>query len=75
MLPEEKPRYLMGVGPPEDILDAVERGVDMFDCVMPTRNARNGALFTTDGRLNIKNQANQFDFGPLDPDCRAPIAG
>jgi len=72
-LPDEKPRYLMGVGPPEDILEAVERGVDMFDCVMPTRNARNGSLFTTHGKLNIKNQANKEDFGPIDPDCRAPI--
>ena len=75
MLPEGKPRYLMGVGTPEDILDGVERGIDMFDCVLPTRNARNGALFTSTGRLNIKNSTNRFDFGPIDPDCRGPISG
>ncbi len=73
LLPEEKPRYLMGVGPPEDLLDAIERGVDMFDCVMPTRNARNGCLFTSQGKLNIKNQKYQRDFGPLDPACRCPV--
>ncbi|MBI5094054.1 MAG: tRNA guanosine(34) transglycosylase Tgt [Candidatus Hydrogenedentes bacterium] len=73
LLPEEKPRYLMGVGPPEDILDAVERGIDMFDCVMPTRNARNGSLFTSEGRLNIKNQRFGADFGPLDPECSCPV--
>lgn len=72
-LPEDRPRYLMGVGPPEDILDAVERGVDMFDCVMPTRNARNGTLFTSQGKLNIKNQRFREDFGPLDPDCGCPV--
>lgn len=72
-LPEQKPRYLMGVGPPEDILEAVERGVDMFDCVMPTRNARNGCLFTSQGRINIKNQKYQRDFGPLDPACLCPV--
>jgi queuine tRNA-ribosyltransferase len=73
LLPAEKPRYLMGVGPPEDILDAVERGVDMFDCVMPTRNARNGCLFTSQGKVNIKNKKYQRDFGPLDPACRCPV--
>ena len=72
-LPEEKPRYLMGVGPPEDLLDAVERGVDLFDCVMPTRNARNGTLFTSGGRANIKNQCHQDDFGPLDEQCQCPV--
>ncbi len=72
-LPEEKPRYLMGVGPPEDILAAVERGIDMFDCVMPTRNARNGTLFTSEGKLNIKNARFQTDFGPLDPACACPV--
>jgi queuine tRNA-ribosyltransferase len=71
-LPADKPRYLMGVGPPEDILEAVERGVDMFDCVMPTRNARNGSLFTSQGRINIKNAAYGADFGPLDPECGCP---
>ena len=69
LLPLEKPRYLMGVGPPEDVLEAVERGIDMFDCVMPTRNARNGSLFTSAGRVNIKNQQYRTDFGPLDPAC------
>ena len=69
MLPEDKPRYLMGVGKPEDILEAVLLGVDMFDCVMPTRNARNGYLFTWDGVVKIRNAKNQFDTGPLDPDC------
>ncbi|MCC6152688.1 MAG: tRNA guanosine(34) transglycosylase Tgt [Candidatus Hydrogenedentes bacterium] len=72
LLPIEKPRYLMGVGPPEDFLDAVQRGVDMFDCVMPTRNARNGSLFTSKGRLNIKNQQFRTDFSPLDPACDCP---
>jgi queuine tRNA-ribosyltransferase len=72
-LPEDKPRYLMGVGPPEDILEAVERGVDLFDCVMPTRNARNGCLFTSSGRINIKNQRFARDFGPLDAQCACPV--
>ncbi len=72
LLPRSKPRYLMGVGPPEDFLDAVERGVDMFDCVMPTRNARNGSLFTSTGRLNIKNQQFRTDFAPLDSTCDCP---
>jgi len=68
-LPEDKPRYLMGVGTPEDILEAVEAGVDMFDCVMPTRNARNGTLFTWRGRVNIKAAKYKKDFSPLDPEC------
>jgi queuine tRNA-ribosyltransferase len=68
-LPEASPRYLMGVGTPEDLLEAVERGVDMFDCVLPTRNARNGQLFTSRGRLNIKNARYAEDDGPADPDC------
>jgi queuine tRNA-ribosyltransferase len=72
-LPEDKPRYLMGVGPPEDFLAAIELGVDMFDCVMPTRNARNGSLFTSKGRINIKNQRFQTDFGPLDRECKCPV--
>ncbi len=71
-LPEHRPRYLMGVGPPEDVLEAIERGVDMFDCVMPTRNARNGSLFTRQGRINIKNARYANDFGPLDPSCACP---
>ncbi|MDP7639068.1 MAG: tRNA guanosine(34) transglycosylase Tgt [Candidatus Hydrogenedentes bacterium] len=72
-LPADKPRYLMGVGPPEDLLDAVERGIDMFDCVMPTRNARNGTLFTSFGKVNIKNSRFKEDFGPLDPACECPV--
>lgn len=72
-LPELKPRYLMGVGPPEDILNAIERGVDMFDCVMPTRNARNGSLFTSEGKLNIKNARYAQDFGPLDAACECIV--
>jgi len=72
-LPEEKPRYLMGVGPPEDFLTAIELGIDMFDCVMPTRNARNGSLFTSKGRINIKNQRFREDYSPLDPACSCPV--
>lgn len=72
-LPEDKPRYLMGVGPPEDLLGAIERGVDMFDCVMPTRNARNGSLFTSRGKLNIRNARHKDDFGPLDEACKCPV--
>ncbi len=75
LLPREKPRYLMGVGPPEDILEAVERGVDMFDCVLPTRNARNGSLITSQGRVNIKNAVYGRDFGPLDPGCGCVVCG
>jgi len=69
LLPKEKPRYLMGIGMPEDILEAVGRGIDMFDCVVPTRNARNGGLFTSEGRLNIENKRFERDFGPLDSRC------
>jgi queuine tRNA-ribosyltransferase len=69
MLPADKPRYLMGVGTPENLLEAVERGMDMFDCVMPTRNARNGMLFTRNGSLNIRNAAFKTDFAPIDPEC------
>ena len=67
ILPQEKPRYLMGVGTPVNILEAIARGVDMFDCVMPTRNARNGMLFTHEGIINIKNRKWMDDFTPLDP--------
>ncbi len=67
VLPTEKPRYLMGVGTPANILEAIERGVDMFDCVMPTRNGRNGMLFTTEGVVNIRNEKWRTDFSPLDP--------
>ena len=68
-LPQEKPRYLMGVGTPEDLLDGVERGIDMFDCVMPTRNARHGVLFTHFGKLSIKRKENEKDSRPIDPEC------
>ena len=68
-LPEEKPHYLMGVGTPTDILGAVKRGIDMFDCVLPTRSGRTGLAFTWDGRLNIKNNKYQYDNSPLDPNC------
>jgi queuine tRNA-ribosyltransferase len=68
-LPPDRPRYLMGVGTPADILEAVQRGVDMFDCVLPTRNARNGMLFTPSGRIVIKNARYAEDEGPVDPDC------
>jgi len=68
-LPEEKPRYLMGVGTPEDLIENIDRGVDMFDCVMPTRNARNGTLFTSFGKLNIKKKEFILDESPIDPEC------
>jgi len=68
-LPKDKPRYLMGVGTPEDIIEAIERGVDMFDCVMPTRNARNGYLFTSFGTLRIKNAKYKLDENPIDESC------
>jgi queuine tRNA-ribosyltransferase len=69
VLPEDRPRYLMGVGTPEDIVEAVARGVDLFDCVLPTRNARNGQLFTSAGRLSIRNARHRADPGPPDPRC------
>ena len=68
-LPEDRPRYLMGVGTPEDIVFAVAQGIDMFDCVMPTRNARHGVLFTRQGDLRIKNAVHRQDPGPIDPSC------
>jgi len=68
-LPADRPRYLMGAGTPEDLVECVARGIDMFDCVMPTRNARNGQLFTSEGRINIKNARYAEDDGPLDPAC------
>lgn len=67
ILPKDKPRYLMGVGTPVNILEAIDRGVDMFDCVMPTRNGRNGMLFTSEGIINIKNKRWADDFSPVDP--------
>ncbi|MCK5614250.1 tRNA guanosine(34) transglycosylase Tgt [Candidatus Pacearchaeota archaeon] len=69
VLPEDKPRYLMGVGTPQDILEGVERGVDMFDCVMPTRNARHGHLFTSKGIVRIRKEEFKEDFTPLDSEC------
>ena len=69
LLPPDKPRYLMGVGAPTDILNAVELGMDMFDCVLPTRNARTGTLFTSLGKINIKRAEFKEDSGPLDPSC------
>ena len=68
-LPADRPRYLMGAGTPEDLVECVARGIDMFDCVLPTRNARNGQLFTSEGRINIKNARYAEDDGPLDPQC------
>jgi queuine tRNA-ribosyltransferase len=68
-LPKDKPRYLMGVGTPEDLLEGVNRGVDLFDCVLPTRNARNGMAFTGNGRVVIKNAAYALDPRPLDEAC------
>jgi queuine tRNA-ribosyltransferase len=72
LLPEEKPRYLMGVGTPEDLIDSVARGIDMFDCVLPTRNARNGQLLTWRGKLSIRNARYRDDPRPPDPDCACP---
>ena len=69
ILPWDKPRYLMGVGTPENILEAIERGIDMFDCVMPTRNARNAVVFTSRGKLNMRNADRADDFSSVDPDC------
>ena len=69
-LPDNKPHYLMGVGTPNDILGAVKRGVDMFDCVLPTRSGRTGLAFTWQGRVNIKNNKYQNDNTPLDPECK-----
>jgi queuine tRNA-ribosyltransferase len=72
MLPETRPRYLMGVGTPRDLIEGVARGVDMFDCVLPTRNARNGQLFTRAGRLSIRNARYRRDPRPPDPACACP---
>ncbi|WP_456407630.1 tRNA guanosine(34) transglycosylase Tgt [Caldithrix abyssi] len=70
ILPEQKPRYLMGVGMPDDILEAIERGVDMFDCVIPTRNARNGTVFTTEGKMVLKSARFKEDTKPVDANCQ-----
>jgi queuine tRNA-ribosyltransferase len=69
ILPGTKPRYLMGVGTPENILESIERGVDMFDCVMPTRNGRNAMVFTRRGRMNLRNARFADDFRPIDTEC------
>lgn len=69
LLPADKPRYLMGVGTPENLLESIERGMDMFDCVLPTRNGRNANLFTRCGSINIRNAAYKTDFSPIDPEC------
>ena len=72
-LPADKPRYLMGVGKPDDIVGAVERGIDMFDCVMPTRSGRTGQAFTRTGPINLRNARFGEDQGPLDPTCDCPV--
>ena len=72
-MPKEKPRYLMGVGTPTNIIEAVARGVDMFDCVLPARNARHGKLYTWEGALNIKNEKYKNDRRPIDPTCDCPV--
>jgi queuine tRNA-ribosyltransferase len=72
-LPADRPRYLMGVGKPDDIVGAVERGIDMFDCVLPTRSGRTGQAFTRSGPINIRNAKFGEDEGPLDPDCACPV--
>ncbi len=73
LMPTDKPRYLMGVGTPEDLVESVARGVDMFDCVMPTRNARNGQVFTSTGKLNIRNARYAADQAPLDQSCECAV--
>ena len=74
-LPKDRPRYLMGVGMPDNLVESVARGVDMFDCVLPTRNGRNGSLLTSSGRINIKNAAYERDFGPIDERCGCYACG
>ena len=73
LLPQDSPRYIMGIGAPEDLIEAIWHGYDMFDCVMPTRNARNGMLFTSQGRINIKAKVYEEDDGPLDPACSCMV--
>jgi queuine tRNA-ribosyltransferase len=73
VLPVDRPRYFMGLGDPLGIVDAVARGVDMFDCVLPTRLARHGTLLTSEGRLNLRNRRFADDTGPLDPACACPV--
>ena len=72
MLPADKPRYLMSVGKPDDIVEAVRRGIDMFDCVLPTRSGRTGQAFTADGPLNLRNARFAEDQDPIEPDCPCP---
>ena len=73
ILPKDKPRYLMGVGTPINLLEGIERGIDMFDCIMPTRNGRNGQLFTSNGTINIRNKKWEDDFSPIDPEGHAAV--
>jgi queuine tRNA-ribosyltransferase len=73
-LPTDKPRYLMGVGTPLDLIESVRRGIDMFDCVMPTRNGRHGTAFTWNGRVNLHNARHAEDLSPLDPESTCPAA-
>lgn len=73
ILPKDRPRYLMGVGTPANILESIERGVDMFDCVMPTRNGRNAMLFTSEGIMNLRNKKWENDFSPIDPNGTASV--
>jgi queuine tRNA-ribosyltransferase len=73
LLPASQPRYVMGVGTPENLVEAVARGADLFDCVMPTRNARNGVLFTSSGKLSIKQNRYREDLQPLDPACGCTV--
>ena len=72
-MPQNKIRYLMGVGTPANILNAVERGVDLFDCVMPSRNARHGHLFTSKGIINLNNKKYEYDMSPIDENCGCPV--
>lgn len=73
LLPEDRPRYLMGVGMPGDIVDAVAEGIDLFDCVLPTRMARNGTLFTSHGRVHVSNARWADEAGPIDPECACAV--
>ena len=75
LLPADKPRYLMGVGKPDDIVEAVRRGIDMFDCVLPTRSGRNGQAFTADGPINLRNARFAEDQAPIERDCACPACG
>ncbi|MFI5211389.1 MAG: tRNA guanosine(34) transglycosylase Tgt [Ignavibacteria bacterium] len=75
LMPQDKPRYLMGVGTPEDLLNSIERGIDMFDCVMPTRNARNGTMFTSTGKVRLKNLENKFNFNSPDESTESYTSG